>query len=159
MKNAVVYVFLIIVSFSLASCATSGITVDDVSNGRAKCGSCSGRYTPTALSVSIKKETKKMLQSPVFMMAGAEMDEFTYYLVINRNKTFSTIVNIHGTQQYDFRAGTFQTRGDTLNLDYYKHLGSDYLTDKVVVDNNKGEVYFLNTALAKTTRLKILNEL
>lgn len=160
MKKAIVYGALVISALSFVSCATTnGITADDVANGRGNCNSCSGRYTPTATSVLVKKETKKMLQSPVDKMAGAEVDEYTYYLVINENKTFSTIVNIHGTKQYDFRAGTFQSKGDTLNLSYYKNLRSAYLTDKVVVDNRKGEVYFLETDLAKTTRLKILNEL
>ena len=160
MKKAITYFVLAAGIASLASCATSnGITVDDVANGKGKCSSCSGTYTPTAASLVVKKETKKMLQSPVDKMAGAEVDEFTYYLVLNENKTFSTIVNIHSTKQYDFRAGTFQAKGDTINLNYYKNLHSEYLTDKVVVDNKKQEVYFLNRDLAKTTRLKILNEL
>ncbi len=100
-----------------------------------------------------------MLQSPIDKMAGAEMDDYTYYLVINENKTFSTVVNIHGTKQYDFRAGTFKASGDTLKLNYYKNITSDYLSDKVLVDNKKGEMYFLSASLVKTTRLKILNEL
>ena len=146
---------------SFVSCARniSGITVEDIANGKGNCSTCSGRYTPTDISLTVKNETKKMLQSPVDKMAGAEMDEFTYYLVLNENKTFSAIVNVHSTKQYDFRAGTFQSNGDTLSLNYYKKLGSAYLTDKVVIDNNKKEVYFLNTDMAKTTRLKILNEL
>ncbi len=100
-----------------------------------------------------------MLQSPVAQMAGAQMEAYTYYLVLNQNKTFSTIVNIHSTRQYDFRAGTFQTKGDTIKLNYHKNVTSSYLTDRVLLDNQKKEVYFLNADLAKTTRLKILNEL
>ncbi len=162
MKKVIVYCGLVIGVISLLSCASSiatGISAEDVANGRGKCNSCSGKYTPTATSVSVKKETKKMLQSHVVKMAGAEMDAFTYYFVINENKTFSVIVNIHDTKQYDFRAGTFQSKGDTLNLNYYKNLKSDYLGDKAVIDNNKGEVYFLGAGSSKTTRLKILNEL
>ncbi|MFT3679591.1 MAG: hypothetical protein QM791_04925 [Ferruginibacter sp.] len=159
-KKGIVYVALMAGTLSFLSCATTnGITVDDISNGRAKCGSCTGVYTPTELSADVKKETKKMLQSHIIKMAGAEMDKYTYYLVINENKTFSTIVNIHATKQYDFRAGTFKAKGDTLSLSYYKNLKSDFLTDKLVIDNKKREIYFLNKDLAQTTRLKILNEL
>ncbi len=162
MKKVIVYSSLVMVIISLVSCASSiatGISAEDVANGRGNCNSCSGKYTPTATSVTVKRETKKMLQSHVVRMAGAEVDEFTYYFVINENKTFSVIVNIHDTRQYDFRAGTFQSKGDTLNLKYYNNLKSDYLGDKAVVDNNKREVYFLGAGSAKATRLKILNEL
>lgn len=156
-----VYVLMITGTFYLVSCATTnGVSFQDISNGKNNCSTCPDIiYTPTDISVSVKKETKKMLQSPVVQMAGAQMDEFTYYLVLNENKTFSTVVNIHSTRQYDFRAGTFQTKGDTLKLTYYKNLTSAYLTDKVLVDNDKKEVYFLNKDLVKTTRLKMLNEL
>jgi hypothetical protein len=158
MKKVILYCALAAGIVSLLSCAR-GITADDVSNGRGRCSSCTGRYTPTEISLTVKNETKKMLQSPVNKMAGAEMDEFTYYLIINENKTFSAIVDVHGTQQYDFCAGTFQSNGDTLNLSYYKNIKSVYLTDRAVVDNNKKEIYFLNTSQEKTTRLKILNQL
>lgn len=160
MKKAIVYCVLAISALYITSCGTTnGITAEDVANGRGNCNSCPDKYTPTTTSVMVKKETKKMLQSPVDKMAGTAMDAYTYYLVINENKTFSTIVNIHSTKQYDFRAGTFQTKGDTLKLKYYKDLQSVYLTDQVLVDNRKGEMYFLGKDLAKTTRLKILNEL
>lgn len=160
MKKALLYSVLFVATVSIISCATSsGVSYEDVSNGKSKCNTCEGKYIPTETSVLVKKETRKMLQSPIIKMAGAQMEKFTYYLVLNENKTFSAIVNIHSTMKYDFRAGTFQTKGDTLNLNYYKNIGSDYLTDKAVIDNNKNEIYFLNTSLAKVTRLKILNEL
>ena len=160
MKKAIVYGILLIGASTIVSCAvTNGITPVDVANGRGNCNSCDGHYTPTDISAKVKRETKRLLQSPVIRMAGAEMDEYTYYLIINENKTFSAVVNVHGTRQYDFRAGTFYTKGDTLNLNYYKNITSAYLTDRVLVDYKKREMYFLNDDQARTTRLKILNEL
>lgn len=117
------------------------------------------RYTPTERSLAVKKETKEMLHSRVDKMAGAEMDGFTYYFILNENKTFSAIVDIHATKQYDFSAGTFQYNGDTLHLNYYKNQQSPYLTDRAVVDKGSNEIYFLDAGLTKTRRLKFLDQL
>jgi hypothetical protein len=120
---------------------------------------CSAKYTPTEGSLTVKKETKKMLQSHVDRMAGAKVDGFTYYFILNENKTFEAIIDIDGTKQYDFCAGTFQYNADTLNLNYYKNFKSPYLTDKAVVDNSNNEIDFLNADLTKSKRLKFLDQL
>jgi hypothetical protein len=120
---------------------------------------CSARYTPTEQSLTVKNETKQMLQSKVDKVAGAETEGLTYYFILHENKTFAAIIDIHGTKKYDFSAGTFQSKGDTLQLNYYKNLQSGYLTDKAVVDNVNNEIYFLDKDLTKIKKLKFLNQL
>jgi hypothetical protein len=155
MKKVILYFVLASGIFSFMSCA-KGVIANDAAINDLPCD-CSASYTPTATSLAIKNETKKMSWSHIDKIASSETDDLSYYFIIRENKTFSVIVSVHGTQQYDFRAGTFQANGDTLSLKYYKNVKSDYLNDKVVVDNDKKEVSFLGTEQDKNKSLKILN--
>jgi hypothetical protein len=121
---------------------------------------CSANYKPTGESVAIKKETKRLLNSKVDRMAGIKTGGLTYYFILNENKSFSAVVDMDDSKQYDFCAGTYQYNYDTLNLNYYKNYKSKYFTDKAVIDNNNNEIVFINTDdSTKNRRIKFLDQL
>lgn len=121
---------------------------------------CSAKYTPTAGSIAIKRETKKMLESKVDKMAGATTDGRTYYFILNQNNTFAAVIDMDDSKQYDFCAGTYQNNSDTLNLNYYKNYKSKYLTDRAVINNFSKEIVFIDNAdSTRNTKIKILNQL
>jgi hypothetical protein len=121
--------------------------------------SCSARYTPTDQSVSIKTETRKMLDSRIAVMAGLQTDSITYYFILNRNKSFAAIAHLDNEKKYDFRAGTFESNADTLDLSYYGNYKSNYFSDKAIIDNANGEIIFLSADSTKNRKIKFLDQL
>ena len=120
---------------------------------------CSARYTPTDESLSIRKETRKMLDSKVDKMAGAKKDGLTYYFILNKNNSFAAVVDMDSAKKYEFCAGTYKNNADTINLSYYKNFKSKYLTDKAVIDNFNKEIVFIDADSTKNTRIKLLAQL
>ena len=119
---------------------------------------CSARYTPTEESLLIKNETRYLTQSKVARMAGLKVDGYTYFFILNENKSFSAVVDMDASKKYDYCAGTFEDNADTLNFNYYKNFKSIYFTDKAVIDHNSNELVFIDADSSKTKRIKFLDE-
>lgn len=118
---------------------------------------CSVKYKPTEQSVTVKKETKEMLLSKVDKMAGRVTDGYTYYFIMNENKTFAAVVNMDATKQYEFCAGTYKSNNDTLTLNYYKNYKSQYFTDKAVINNISKEIIFIGDDAGEDRRVKLMD--